>query len=128
MTNGGEQGERPKFGPRPKFNSKDFDFKQELARLPFPVNIGEVELSVSQQKRFLELVYDHQSIFSLCNEDLGLCDQLKHTILTTTTKPVYLPHRMIPVQLQTEVRKCLDTWLKQGIIHPSCSPYYRKWL
>ena len=30
MTNG-EQGERPKFGPRPKFNSKDFDFKQELA-------------------------------------------------------------------------------------------------
>ena len=30
MTNGGEQGERPKFGPRPKFNSMDFDFKQEL--------------------------------------------------------------------------------------------------
>ena len=24
MTNGGEQGERPKFGPRHKFNSKDF--------------------------------------------------------------------------------------------------------
>ena len=29
-TKGGEQGERPKFGPRPKFDSKDFDFKQEL--------------------------------------------------------------------------------------------------
>ena len=28
-----------------------------------------------------------------------------------------------PVQLQTEVHKCLDTWLKQGIIHPSRSPY-----
>ena len=40
-----------------------------------------------------------------------------------TTKPVYLPHRTIPVQLQTEVHKCLDTWLKQGIIHPSRSPY-----
>ena len=40
-----------------------------------------------------------------------------------TTKPVYLPHHMIPVQLQTEVHKCLDTWLKQGIIHPSRSPY-----
>ena len=74
MTKGGEQGERPKFGPRPKFNSKDFDFKQELAQLPFPVNIREVELSLLQQKCFLELVYDHQSIFSLCNEDLGLCD------------------------------------------------------
>ena len=122
-TKGGEQGEKPKFGPRPEFDSKVFDFKQELAWLPFPVNIGEVELSLSQQKPFLELVYDHQSIFSLCNEDLGLCDWLKHTIPTTTTKPVYLPHRTIPVQLQTEVRKCLDTWLIQGVIHPSHSPY-----
>ena len=29
-TNGGEQEERPKFGPRPKFNSKDYNFKKEL--------------------------------------------------------------------------------------------------
>ena len=122
-TEGIEQEERPKFGPRPKFNSKKFDFDKELARLPFPVNFGEVELSPSQQKRFLELVYDHQGVFSLCDEDLGLCDRLKHTIPTMTTKPVYLPHRTIPVQLQTEVHKCLDTWLKQGIIRPSRSPY-----
>ena len=82
-----------------------------------------MKLSLSQQKHFLELVYDHQSVFSLCDEDLGLCDQLKHTIPTTTNKSVYLPHHTIPVQLQTEVRKCLDTWLKQGIICPSHSPY-----
>ena len=115
MTNGVEQEERPKFGPRPKFNSKNFDFKKELEQLPFPLNIGEVEFSQSQQRRFLELIYDHQNVFSLCDEDLGLCDRLKHTIPTMTTKPVYLPHHTIPVQLQTEVRKCLDTWLKQGI-------------
>ena len=34
-----------------------------------------------------------------------------------------MPHRQIPVQLQSEVRKCLDNWLKQGIIRPSKSPY-----
>ena len=90
-----------------------------LSQLTF----GEVELLPLQQKHFLELVYDHQSIFSLCDEDLGLCDHLKHTISTMTTKPVYLPHHTIPVQLQTEVCKCLDTWLRQGIIHPSHSPY-----
>ena len=72
---------------------------------------------------FLELVYDHQSIFSFCDEDLGLGDCLKHTILTTMSKPIYLPHHTILVQLQTEVCKCLDTWLKQGIICPSHSPY-----
>ena len=80
-------------------------------------------LSLSQQKHFLELVYDYQSVFSLCDEDLGLCYCLKHTIPTTMSKPVYLPHHIIPVQLQTEVHKCLDTWLKQGIIQPSRSPY-----
>ena len=36
---------------------------------------------------------------------------------------MYLPHHTIPVQLQAEVWKCLDTWLKQGIIRPSKSPY-----
>ena len=30
MTKGEEQGERPKFGPQPKFDSMDFDFKKEL--------------------------------------------------------------------------------------------------
>ena len=105
-----------KFGPRPDFSSLNFDFVKELDKLPFPLNLGKVELSKDQQVRFLELIYNNQSLFSLGDEDLGLCDHLKHTIPTTTDKPVYLPHRTIPVQLQAEVRKCLDTWLRQGII------------
>ena len=80
-------------------------------------------MSQEQQVRFLELIYDNQVVFSLCNEDLGLCDCLKHTTPTTTDKPVYLSHRTIPVQLQAEVHQCLDVWLRQGIIWPSHSPY-----
>ena len=114
-----EQGERSKFGPQPKFDSPDFDFQTELKRLLFPISLGEVEMSTAQQVRFLELIYNNQTVFSLCDEDLGLCDRLKHTIPTTMDKPIYLPHRTIPVQLQAEVHKCLDAWLRQGIIHPS---------
>ena len=73
-------------------------------------------MTESQQKRFIKLIYENHSVFSLCDEDLGLCDCLKHTIPTTMDKPIYLPHHIIPVQLQAEVHKCLDTWLKQGII------------
>ena len=62
-------------------------------------------------------------MFSLHDGDLGYCDVLKHSIPVSSNKPVYLPHRAIPVQLQSEVCKCLDTWLKQGIIRPSKSPY-----
>ena len=87
-----DSGEKPKFGSRPKFSSLEFDFQKELDRLPFPLNLGKVDMSKEQQVRFLELIYDNQSMFSLCDEDLGLCDCLKHTILTTMDKPVYLPH------------------------------------
>ena len=40
-----------------------------------------------------------------------------------TDKPVYLPHRTSPWKLQGGVRKCLDTWLRQGIIRLSKSLY-----
>ena len=53
----------------------------------------------------------------------GYCDLIKHTILTMTDKPVYLPHCTIPRQLQGEVHKCLDGLLCQGIIRPSKGLY-----
>ena len=115
--------EPPKFGPRPDTSSADFDFKMELDCLPFTINIGEAPLSREQQSCFIDLIYDYKEVFSLYDGDLGFCDTLKHSIPTTTDKPVYLPHRQIPVQLQQEVRKCLESWLKQGIIQPSKSPY-----
>ena len=94
-----------------------------LKHLPFTINIGEAPLTREQQARFIDLIYEYQEVFSLFDGDLGYCDALKHSIPTTTDKPVYLPHRQIPVQLQQEVRKCLESWLKQGIIRPSKSPY-----
>ena len=86
----GTSGKKPKFGPRPDFSSLIFDFDKELGRRPFSLNLGNVELSKSQQVRFLQLIYDNKSVFSLGDDDLGLCDHLKHTIPTTTDKPVYL--------------------------------------
>ena len=44
-----ESVERSKFGPQPQFDSPDFNFRKELDRLPFPVNIREVELTKVQQ-------------------------------------------------------------------------------
>ena len=118
-----EKDEKPSFGARPNTKDPDFDFKKELERLPFELNIGDAPLTREQQARLIDVIYDHTEVFSLFDGDLGFCDVLKHSIPTTTDKPVYLPHRQIPVQLQSEVRKCLDNWLKQGIIRPSKSPY-----
>ena len=122
-TNSKNKEGKPAFGQPPDFESNTFDFEAEVKRLPFPLNLGEAPLNQEQQKRFLRLIYENQEVFSLYDGDLGYCDRIKHSIPTTTNKPVYLPHRQIPIQLQSEVRKCLDAWLKAGIIWPSKSPY-----
>ena len=84
--------ERPEFGPRPDTNSTEFNFKDELDWLPFQLNIGkEASFMQEQQSHFINLVYDNKEVFSLHNEDLGYCDLIKHTKLTMTDKPVYLP-------------------------------------
>ena len=116
--------ERPVFGPRPDTQFADFNFEADIKCLPFKLNLeDEAKLACIQKSWFIDLIYDHPEVFSLHDEDLGFCDQIKHTILTTMDKPVYLAHCTIPPQLQGEVHKCLDTWLQQGIIRPLGSPY-----
>ena len=118
---------RQEFGPRPDTGSTSFDFKYEFKWLPSQLNIGkEANLTWEQQSHLINLIYDNKEIFLLHDEALGYCDQLKHTIPTTTDKPVYLPLCTIPRQLQNEVCKCLDTWLCQVIIWPSKTPYQSK--
>ena len=115
--------EKPSFGPRPDMESKNFDFKAEIDHLPFKLNMGTtVEMTREQQSQFINIIYDYPEVFSLHDEDLGFCNKIKHTIPITSDRPVYLPHHTIPPQLLGEVCKCLDTWLRQGIIRPSQSP------
>ena len=93
--NGGEQRERPKFGPRPKFNSKDFDFKQELARLPFPVNIREVELSPCHNRNISWSLFTTTRAFSCyAMRTLGLCDwpQAYHSDYSNETSLLATPY------------------------------------
>ena len=116
--------EKPSFGPRPDVKSANFDFKAEIDCLPFTLNMGTtVEMTCEQQSQFINIIYDHPEVFSLHDEDLGFCNKINHTIPTTSDRPVYLLHCTIPPQLLGEVHKCLDTWLRQGIIRPSQSPY-----
>ena len=118
-----ERDEKPSFGTRPDTESPQFDFKRELEWLTFELNIFKALLTREQQAHLIDIIYDHTEVFSLFDGDLGFFNALKHSIPTTMDKPVYLPHHQIPVQLQSEVRKCLDNWLKQGIICLSKSPY-----
>ena len=100
-----EKDKKRSFSAQPDTKSHQFDFKKELERLSFELNIGEVLLTHEQQAHFIDIIYNHADVFSLFDGDLGFCDALKHSIPTTKDKPVYLPHCQIPVQLQSEVQK-----------------------
>ena len=117
-----EENPQPTFGLHPDVRS-NYSFEDEVQCLPFKFNLGDAPFNKEQQDQLLNLIYDYKEVVSLHNEDLGFCDKLVHTITTTSDKPVHLPYRTIPKQLQGEVRKCLNTWLRQGIICPSKSPY-----
>ena len=110
-----------KFGERSD-TGKACTFTKEIEWLLFKFNLGML-LSERTAKLTVNLIYGNQQVFSLHDKDLGFCNILAHTILTITDRPVYLCHSMILQQLQGEVHKCLDTWLRQGIIRPSRSPY-----
>ena len=48
-----EKAEKPLFGTRPETKSPQFNFKRELERLPFELNIGEAPFTCEQQVRNL---------------------------------------------------------------------------
>ena len=104
--------EKPVVCLRPNTNTAEFNFEAEIKCLPFKLNLGEEANMIHiQQDQSIDHIYDHPEVFSLHDEDLTFCDQIKHTIPITMDRPVYLPHCTISPQIQGEGCKCLATWL-----------------
>ena len=60
----------PSIGPHPD-TSKDDNFEDEVAKLPFKFNLGDAPFSKEQKNHLLNLIYDNKKVFLLLNEDLG---------------------------------------------------------
>ena len=60
-----EKDEKPSFGTRPDTKNSEFDFKKELERLPFELNIGDAPLTREQQVCLIDVIYDQTEVFSL---------------------------------------------------------------
>ena len=53
----------PSFGPCPD-TTQDYDFKDEVEKLPFKFNLGDAPLSKEQKDWLLNLIYDHQIVLT----------------------------------------------------------------
>ena len=96
---------------------------EDLPQLPFSLDIEEDNLSEEQRKLLHAMLLRHVGAFSLGDDDLGYIDNVKHGIPLTDETPIRILHRQVPPNLQQEVRQHLESWMRQGIIRKSNSPW-----
>ncbi|MDD9818054.1 MAG: RNase H-like domain-containing protein, partial [Gammaproteobacteria bacterium] len=77
----------------------------------------------NQQRDQLEtLLIKHGDVFSIEGE-LGHTKVVKHTIPTSTTRPLRSPPRRIAQKQREEINRQVDNMLQQNVIRPSTSPW-----
>ena len=96
-----------------------------MEKLPFKFNLGDAPFSKEQKDQSPKFgLWLSKSILTPWHEDLGFCDKLAHSIPMMTDKLfVFASQDNFQDNNRVRFRKCLDTWLRQGIIRPSKSPY-----
>ena len=80
-------------------------------------------MSSAQKKQIANLLRKYDNTFSSADSDLGRTGIIKHRIPTGDASPIKQPMRRVPVHMQEEVNKQLDTMLENNIIQPSKSPW-----
>ena len=100
----------------------DVEVDQNVNFWPEGLEADLSNLDVLQQDAVKKLISQHRKVFA-CGDELGFTDVIKHTIPTTDERPVRLPHRRVPPNLQPEVKEHLQKWVQRGVIEPSKSNY-----
>ncbi len=80
-------------------------------------------MSSTQKKQIANLLGKYGSIFSRDENDLGRTGIIKHKISVGDSRPIKQPMRRVPVHMQDEVDRQINTMLENDIIQPSASPW-----
>ena len=70
-----------------------------------------------------KLLIDHQAVFSVDDNDLGLTSLAEHRIDTGNAPPVKQPPRRVPIALAHEEKDAIDQLKQKGVIQESKSPW-----
>ena len=97
--------------------------EQSWGNLPFKLDIDHSRIPSDENSKLSNLFHAFTDVFSHHDEDLGYTNMVEHRIQTTDDLPIKQPDRRVPPMQVPEVKKILNSWLKQGIIEESTSPY-----
>jgi hypothetical protein len=88
---------------------------EQLAQIPVD--------DANVKKRYMDLLVEHNDVFSLEKSDLGRSNTLLHEIHLKTPEPIYVKQFKIPEAHQDYLQEQVKEWLKLGIIQSSRSRY-----
>ena len=76
------------------------------------------------KRKFEELVYEFEDVFSKNQWDIGRCDAVSHKIdIVPGSKPIKLPNRRMPMHYKEDLKEKIDAFLDKQLIEPCHSPY-----
>ena len=81
------------------------------------------DITPSQRAELQKTLLDFADVFSSGPEDIGLTDNVEHTIDTGTSRPIRLPPRRLPISKQQHEEEEIKKMLSRGVIEPSSSPW-----
>ena len=94
---------------------------QEMGKVPIPLSID--HLNDEEKRKIIPLCQKFKDIFYNDKEKLTFSNQIKHEILLSDPKPVYVKQYRQPQNLKEEIKSQIEKLLDNGIIRPSFSPW-----
>ena len=81
------------------------------------------DISQADRTALQDTLIEYADVFSSGPEDMGLTDQVEHTIDTGDSRPIRLPPCRLPIAKQQSEADEVNKMLQRGVIEPSSSPW-----
>jgi len=92
--------------------------RERINKMKFDSN-----MNCKQVNQLKQLIYKYRNIFQWSEFDVGKTDIIEHEIDTGTKSPIRQKQYKLPVSAQNEIKKQIESMLKNGIIETSNSPW-----
>lgn len=107
----------------PEFTLIDPEVYWDVEKIKLEFEISTLPLSTDQQEKLISILLKYPHVLSTGDNDVGLAQNITHTIELETDKPVRIPVRRFHGPLAQEIEKECADLLESGIIQYSKSPY-----
>ena len=116
-------GRNPKWNYRVVNRGHSGDYHPKKNEDKFIDNNVNLKCANTEKPLYMQMFYEHSSVFSKHKNDLGRCGLVQHEIHLKDKNPVYIKQFKIPEVHATSIEEQVKEWLKLDIVQPSMSRF-----